>query len=135
MLTKEYISKLKLNGNGDLKALLHQKSDDKSILFILENLGHLPKNFDESWVVDLLNSQNKKIRLNAVKTLGKVKNDLYISKLLNIAKNDNVTEIRREAVSSIGRMRSKKAIPALIELLDDYDPKVVTQAIRRKSLA
>ena len=130
MLTKEYISKLKSNGNGDLKALVNQKSDDKSILFILENLGYLPENFDESWVVDLLSSKHKKIRLNAVKTLGKVKNDLYISKLLNIAKNDDVTEIRREAVSSIGRMRSKKAIPALIELLDDYDPKVVTQAIR-----
>jgi DNA modification methylase len=130
MLTKEYISKVKSNGNGDLKALVHQKNDDKSILFILENLGYLPKDLDESWVVELLNNQHKKIRLNAVKTLGKVKNDRYISKLLNIAKNDDVTEIRREAVSSIGRMRSKKAIPALIELLKDYDPKVVTQAIR-----
>ncbi len=130
MLTKEYISELKTNGNGALKALINKKNDDKSVLFVLENLGYLPKDFDDSWVVDLLKSKHKKIRLNAVKTLGKVKNEQHISKLLDIAKNDEVTEIRREAVSSIGRMRNKKAIPALIELLNDYDPKVVTQAIR-----
>ena len=130
MLTKEYISELKTKGNGDLKEFVAKQNNDKNINFVLENLGYLPKNFDETWVVDLLNSENKKIRLNAVKTLGKVKNPKHIERLLEIAKNDEVTEIRREAVSSIGRMRTKDAIPALIELLKDYDPKVVTQAIR-----
>jgi DNA modification methylase len=130
MLTKEYISKVKANGNGDLKKLVEMKKDDKSISFILENLGRLPDDFDDSWVQKFLHSENKKIRLNAIKTLGKVKNEKNISILLNIAKTDDSTNIRREAVSSIGRMRSKKAIPALIEMLSDNDPKIVSQAIR-----
>lgn len=130
MLTKEYISKVKANGNSDLKKLVEMKKDDKSISFILENLGRLPDDFDDSWVQEFLLSENKKIRLNAIKTLGKVKNEKNITILLNIAKTDESTNIRREAVSSIGRMRSKKAIPALIEMLSDNDPKIISQAIR-----
>lgn len=130
MLTKEYVSEVKVNGNGDLKRLVETKSDDKSIMFILENLGYLPDDFDDSWVQDLLQSENKKIRLNAIKTIGKVKNENNISALLQIAKKDKSTDVRREAVSSIGRMRSKKAIPALIEMLTDNDPKIISQAIR-----
>ncbi len=130
MLTKEYVSKIKANGNGDLKKLIEMRNDDKSIVFILENIGYLPDDFDDSWVIKLLNSKNKKIRLNAVKTLGKVKNENNIPILLHIAKTDNSTDVRREAVSSIGRMRSKKAIPSLIEMLSDDDPKIISQAIR-----
>ncbi|RLD55842.1 MAG: restriction endonuclease subunit M [Bacteroidetes bacterium] len=130
MLTKEYVSKVKANGNGDLKKLVETRNDDKSIVFILENLGYLPDDFDDSWVQDLLQSENKKIRLNAIKTIGKVKNEKNIAILLQIAKKDNSTDVRREAVSAIGRMRSKKAIPALIEMLTDNDPKIISQAIR-----
>lgn len=130
MLTKEYVSEIKANGNGEIKDLVNSNNDNKSILFILENLGYLPNDFDDSWVQDLLTSKNKKIRLNAVKTIGKVKDDLNISILSNIAKNDESTDIRREAVSSIGRMRSRKAISLLLEMLDDMDPKIVSQAIR-----
>ena len=91
------------------------KNDDKSILFILENLGYLPNDFDDCWVQELLTSKNKKIRLNAIKTIGKVKNEANISVLLQIAKNDESTDVRREAVSSIGRMRSRKAVDVLID--------------------
>ena len=38
--------------------------------------------------------------------------------------------VRREAISSIGRMRNKNAIPILIKSLKDSDPKIVLQAIR-----
>lgn len=130
MLTKEYVSEVKANGNGDLKKLVETKSDNKSIVFILENLGYLPDDFDDSWVQDLLQSENKKVRLNAIKTIGKVKNENNISVLIQIAKKEKSTDVRREAVSSIGRMRSKKAIPALTEMLNDNDPKIISQAIR-----
>jgi len=130
MLTKEYVSEVKANGNGDLKKLVETKNDDKSIVFILENLGYLPDDFDDSWVQDLLQSENKKVRLNAIKTIGKIKNENNVSALLQIAKKEKSTDVRREAVSSIGRMRSKKAIPALIEMLNDNDPKIISQAIR-----
>lgn len=130
MLTKEYIAEIKANRNGDLKKLVDSKKDDKSIIFILENLGYLPYDFDDSWVKDLLQSDNKKIRLNAIKTIGKLKNENNIAILSQIAKNDKSTDVRREAVSSIGRMRSKKAIPALLEMLTDNDPKIISQAVR-----
>lgn len=130
MLTKEYISEVKTNGNKDLKKLVQTKNDDKSIVFILENLGYLPDDFDDSWVQDLLKSENKKVRLNAIKTIGKGKNENNIATLLQIAKKDKSTDVRREAVSSIGRMRNKKAIPALIGMLADNDPKIISQAIR-----
>ena len=130
MLTKEYVSEIKSSGNGDLKTFINSKNDDKSILFVLENLGYLPDNFDESWVQELLSSTNKKIRLNAIKTIGKVQNEDNILILSQIAITDESTDIRREAVSSIGRMRSKKAINILLKMLDDSDPKIISQAIR-----
>ncbi len=128
MLTKKSVSELK--NTGDLKRFVESKKDDQSLIFILENLGHLPKDFDDSWLQDFLESDNKKIRLNAVKTIGKIKNQKYIPILFKIAKNDQFTEIRREAVSSLGRMRSKQAVSALVEMLEDNDPKVISQAIR-----
>ena len=45
-------------------------------------------------------------------------------------KEEKDSMIRREAVSTIGRMRSRKAIPILKEVLNDSDPKVVLQGIR-----
>ncbi len=77
-----------------------------------------------------MHSKNKKIKLNAIKTLGKVKNEKNISILLQIAKTDESTKVCREAVSSIGRMKSKNAIPALVEMLNDNDPQIISQAIR-----
>jgi DNA modification methylase len=47
-----------------------------------------------------------------------------------ISKHDNDTSVRREAISSIGRMRKEIVKPYLIEALKDNDPKVVCQAIR-----
>ena len=46
------------------------------------------------------------------------------------ARFDESTAVRRESVSAIGRLRSKKTIPPLFKFLKDQDPKVVMQAIR-----
>ena len=48
----------------------------------------------------------------------------------NFANSEENTATRREAVSTIGRMRTPKAIPTLIQFLKDEDPKVILQAIR-----
>ena len=50
--------------------------------------------------------------------------------LKETALNDTDTTVRREAVSSIGRMRNKKGKKILFEILKDKDPKIVSQAIR-----
>lgn len=130
MLTKEHLEEAKSNGHDALCALVQSQSDAKSTLFILEHLGRLPNNFDVKWVLNLLNNDNPKIRLNAVKTLGKTKQESGIDILFKIAKTDLSTNVRREAVSALGRMKSKKTVKALSEFLTDEDPKVVGQAIR-----
>ena len=129
-LTKEYITTLKQNNNGGLEAFVNARSDDKSVLFVLKNIGRLPNDFEGEWISKFLSSKNQKIRLNAVKTMGKLKNEENLRTLREIALFDKSTDVRREAVSSIGRLRDKQTIDVLIELLEDADPKVVSQAIR-----
>jgi len=130
MLTKEYIRDLKSNGNGAIGQLVKDFKDSRSLTFILENLGHLPKDFDGSFLPNLLTHKNASVRLWTIKTFGKLNNEEYLSTLEESAIKDTDTTVRREAVSSIGRMRSKKGKKILFEILDDADPKVVCQAIR-----
>jgi len=130
MLTKERITELKQDKNGGLAALAVKHGDGKDALFILQNLGRLPRDFDAGWVVALLASKNKTIRLWAVKTLGKIGAAEYLAALQNVLRADASTEVRREAVSSIGRMRDARAIGCLVETLGDDDPKIICQAIR-----
>lgn len=130
MLTKEYIKDLKSNGNGAIGHLVKDYKDSGSLTFILENLGQLPKDFDGSFLPDLLVHKNASVRLWTIKTLGKLNNDEYLDTLQASAIYDSDTTVRREAVSSIGRMRSKKGKKILFEILNDTDPKVVCQAIR-----
>lgn len=130
MLTKEHIAELKHDKNGGLSALAFKHGDSKEALFILQNLGRVPRDFDAGWVVEFLSSKNKNIRLWAVKTLGKIGSADYLDALKKVLHSDNSTDVRREAVSSIGRMRDANAIAPLVETLEDNDPKVVCQAIR-----
>jgi DNA modification methylase len=78
----------------------------------------------------LLHNSNENIRALAVKNLAKLEDIALLLEYVNMAKEDKSTTVRREAVSAIGRLRNQKAIPYLIELLNDNDPKVVMQAIR-----
>lgn len=130
MLTKEYIKELKNKGNGDIALLINKFQDSSSLTFILENLGQLPKDFDGSFLLNLLSHKNVNVRLWTVKTIGKLNQEKYLFVLKNIATNDTDTNVRREAVSSIGRMRSEKGQNILTEFLYDNDPKIVCQAIR-----
>lgn len=130
-LTKEFITKLKLRGNGDLSSLvsLHYNNSG-DLLLILENLGYLPINFDANWLIDLLNYNNEKVRFWAVKNIGKLKKECFLPKLQLVAQNDCSTMVKREAVSSIGRMRKEQAVDVLLLMLKNEDPKIVCQAIR-----
>ena len=130
MLTKEYIKELKSNGNGAIGHFIKDYRDSGSLTFILENLGQLPKDFDGSFLPDLLSHKNASVRLWTIKTFGKLNNEVYLPTLKETAINDTDTTVRREAVSSIGRMRSKEGQKILFEILQDKDPKIVCQAIR-----
>lgn len=130
-LTKNYIEELKNSPNGKLKSFVGQlNSDNAKIIFLLDNLGKLPRNFDGEWIYGLADDDNAKIRLGAVKNLGKLKEEKVITFLSQKIKTEEDTTIRREIVSSIGRQRNPISKEILLKTLKDEDPKIVCQAIR-----
>lgn len=130
MLTKEYINKIKAQGNGILAQVISEIKDTAEVSFFLENLGYLPKDFDGDLLIPFLKHESHQVRLWAVKNIGKLESIKYLEPLSLIAKQDINSMVRREAVSSIGRMRHHYCIHILLEMLDDVDPKIVLQAIR-----
>ena len=130
MVSKEYIRNAAQAGNGAINALLRGNEGGNHIRFVLENLGSLPDDFDGSVVQQFLGHKQAHVRLLAVKNLGKLKNSDYLDDLSCVAFTDADTNVRREAVSAIGRMRSKLARNVLMKALGDQDPKIVCQAIR-----
>ncbi|GMO28845.1 MAG: hypothetical protein Ta2B_09760 [Termitinemataceae bacterium] len=127
-LTKQRVHELK---QQDIGAFLQSHTaNNANIQTILENLGRLPSTFDGNWLINLLDNENSSIRFLAVKNLGKLKNDSFLMFLNNVATNDSDTNVRREAVSAIGRLRKPNSKKILFSKLKDADPKVVCQAIR-----
>lgn len=130
-LTKEYIREAKMQDNGTLATLANRHSNNSSeLVFILENLGCLPATFDAQWIVSLLSHSNEDVRFWAVKNIGKLERPDFLDKLQYIATSDASTMVKREAVSSIGRMRTELSIPILETFLHNDDPKIVCQAVR-----
>lgn len=130
MITKEYISDLKRKGNSELANFIKSQRDVGTINFILESLGHLPSNFDSTFLYELLNHQHSQVRLNAVKNIGKLNGNSDINKLSELYKKETDTSVKREIISSIGRQRKAENKPLLYEFLKDDDPKAICQAIR-----
>ena len=73
---------------------------------------------------------DQKVRLAAIKNIGKLNLNGEINRLYQLFKTESKTEIRREIISSIGRQRDKSSVGILLEVLQDKDPKIVCQAIR-----
>jgi len=130
MITKDQLNDFKRNDVTALYRLLRESKDDRELLFVLENLGHLPDGFNGYLFVPLLSHKASAIRYLAAKNIGKVSNPALIKYLAQIIETDTDSMVRREAVSSIGRMRVSAAIPNLCTYLADTDPKIVMQAIR-----
>lgn len=130
-LTKDFIEKTKNNGEEAIISLISNYQQDSSkINFILESLGYLPKEFKGKWLFDYTNHSNHKLRMSAIKNIGKLKLNSELKELYKLFQAENKTDIRREIISSIGRQRNKDAKTFLIQTLQDEDPKVVSQAIR-----
>ncbi|MDR2658985.1 MAG: HEAT repeat domain-containing protein [Spirochaetaceae bacterium] len=110
--------------------LLKNRTNSAYVLNTLENLGRLPRDFDGRCLLEFLDNESSTIRFLAVKNLGKLRNDAFLVFLTRIAQNDPDTNVRREAVSAIGRMRKPDTKEILFAKIKDKDPKVVCQAIR-----
>ncbi len=124
----EQIDSLK-NDTGALLSFL-QYQNNSTIIYMLEKLGRLQNSHSKEPLLNLLNRENEAIRCLAIKNLGKMGDISLLDTFASYAEKDKSTEVRRESVSAIGRLRNEKAIPILIRLLSDIDPKVVMQAIR-----
>ncbi|MDA1193454.1 MAG: HEAT repeat domain-containing protein, partial [Candidatus Poribacteria bacterium] len=129
-ITKELIEQNKQPFNRDFFCQVFESRDRRVIEPVLDGLGRLPDEFDGSLLVPLLGHFDANIRLLAAKNIGKLKCDSFLHKVVESLQDESNTLVRRELVSAVGRMRSEQAIPALLEVLDDPDPKVVLQAIR-----
>lgn len=127
-INKEQIDSLK----NDTKALLSflQDQNDGTIVYVLEKLGRLENGYSKQPLLNLLENNSETIRSLALKNLAKIGDVSLLDTFVKFAKQDESTEVRRESVSAIGRLRNEKTIPVLIKLLSDKDPKVVMQAIR-----
>lgn len=130
MLTKTRIHNYKENDINALYQHLQACSSSLEARMILENLGRLPKDFDGEVLLPFLSDSIRDTRYWAVKNLGKLEDVQFLHELSEVALNDPSSFVRREAVSAIGRMRNKRAIPTLVRFLQDDDPNVVLQAIR-----
>lgn len=131
MITKSQIDTEKSRVNAPFFArALATNNTEQTLLFILENLGRLPKGFDGQVFLPLLAHPNPKIRCLAVKNVGKLKNGAFLEAVSAFARDEKNTLARREAVSAIGRLKTEPAIPVLTQFLTDTDPKIILQAVR-----
>lgn len=101
--TKESVEHLKANDPAALTAILNNGIAAKDALFILQNLGHLPENFDGDVFMKFVSHKTDQVRFWAVKNLGKLCQIKYAEWLYVKAKMDSSSTVRREAVSALGR--------------------------------
>jgi DNA modification methylase len=127
-INEELIDRLKNDPKAFLSFLRSQ--NDGTIIYVLEKLGRLENGYSKEPLQNLLNHSNENIRALSIKNLAKIEDINLLSTFTEYASTDESTIVRREAVSAIGRLKNEKAIPTLINLLKDKDPKVVMQGIR-----
>jgi len=127
-INREAIDNLK-NDTHALLAFLRNQNDG-TIVYTLEKMGRLENGYSREPLLNLLNHPNENIRALSIKNLAKLTDISLLPVFKKYATGDESTEVRRESVSAIGRLRNEKAIPFMKEFLTDSDPKIVMQAIR-----
>lgn len=130
-IDKDFVNGLKKEDVSIIYKLFYEKNLASSALVnILKNMGRLPMSFDYEVFVGLMDCENDDVRYWAVKNIGKSKSDRFYNLLINRFKIEESTIVKREIVSSVGRMKSRLAIPFLVGILKNEDPKILSQAIR-----
>ena len=102
----------------------------RDLIKMLDRLGRLNPKFDKKPLIKLLNHPNDKIRSLSVKNLAKLEDITLLEDFVNIIDYEKSSDVRREAVSAIGRMRNPINKKILIKYLNDSDSEVILQAIR-----
>lgn len=100
------------------------------LLKLLKNFGYINKEFDYQPLLSALKHSNDKIRSLIIKNLAKSKDTSLINLYEDIVNSDKSNDVKKEAVSAIGRTRNEKVIPILTKYLKHKNPEIVLQAIR-----
>ncbi len=128
MFDPRHIGELKNDAHA-LREFIECENDGK-IIHVLKKMGRLKNGNCKVPLQHLLDSPNVNIRKLAIKNLAKLVDISLLHVFMRYAKKDESTQVRREAVSAIGRMRHRNSIPHLAEMLEDKDPEVAIQAMR-----
>ena len=122
-----------MSGEEAIKQISSYSSNGGPVNFLvkaLENIGRVSDNFNIEPIVKLVDHKSSEVRLLAIKNIAKTKHNDTINIFKSTYFLDHDTSVRREAISAIGRQRSKDNIEFLLDVLSDKDPKIVAQAIR-----
>jgi len=112
------------------RGIINHNYSVKKILSILKRVGKVEDDSDYEVYLELLKHDNRDVRVEAVKNLGKY-SGLYIENCLIEHFNlESDSLVKRECVSSLGRQRNLDRIDFFISVLNDNDPKIVLQSIR-----
>ena len=128
--TKEDIEQAKQRRDYSFFKDIFESAPESTKAYVLRKIGRLPEDFRYEIFLDLLPTSNHNIKALTVKNLGKSKKPDFIKHLKEIAIKDGNANVRRECVSSIGRIGTNLAVPILLDFLNDRDARVVVQAIR-----
>jgi len=103
---------------------------DKELIKILNSIKSVQNLQNIESLYSLFGKKNEKVKITLLKTITRL-NVCNIEKIKKIILNNQEnSNVRREAVSAIGRQRDKRNIEFLLTLLKDNDPNIVLQAIR-----
>jgi len=121
MTSSEAIQKLSNNA---------ESANTGYLVEMFEQIGRIGTGVDVEPIKKFINHKSPEVRTLAIKNLAKTANQDNVSIFISTFKSEENTKVKREAISAIGRQRSRDNIDFLITALSDNDPKIVCQAVR-----
>ena len=127
--SKDEINKIITNEKSFKSKFVKLNETEKTAF--LRKIGKIDEKFKgRDILIDSYKDSGKNLRYEIIKSLAKLSDLKLLSFFKTSLQKEEVSDIRREIVSGIGRLRNKKSIPVLVEILKDNDPNIVLQAIR-----
>lgn len=106
---------------------IHKKSTSYIVkiytISLLKDYTDIPAVLDT--LMEELRNSNAKVKIEAIRALGKKGLSITTNKLIEILYQDVEAEVKREVCNSLGQIGDKRAIPPLIDMLNSKDPVMV----------
>ena len=130
MNTIDGINSIKNDPKG-MFSLFRDRSN-KEISAFLTKIGKLSPDLNPEPFLYLLKEKKitNSLKVMVVKNLGKLSHTSLTEEYKKIIESEKIADLRREAVSALGRQRNEENIDYFFSLLNDRDPEVVLQSIR-----